>query len=105
MTKLQALFPFCPTSEYSETFLKGMVNRMAVSHHKYGFVAESMPGMDAIVNVQKRISMYEETGNTEWPIDAANFLMMEFMHPKHEAAHFRGTDSHESPGVIRHCEA
>jgi hypothetical protein len=89
----------CPSSEYSEDFLQGMVSRMTVSYHKYGKVKDAYPhDMGALKSLQQRIDKYLETGNTEWLIDVANFAMIEFMCPSVEDAHFRGTDSDESPG-------
>lgn len=76
-----------------------MVNRMAVSFHKYGAVADAYPSkVDAVESLRQRLQKYEETGNTEWLIDAANFAMVEFIRPSHPDAHFKGTDSSESPG-------
>jgi hypothetical protein len=92
---------FLPASEFSEPFVQYMRNRMAVSFHKYGKVADAYPHkVDAIESLKKRLERYTETGNTEWLVDAANFAMIEFMHPRHEVAHFKGTDSNESPGRI-----
>lgn len=34
-----------------------------------------------------------ERYNTEYLLDAANYLMFEFMYPQHPKAHFRATDS------------
>lgn len=34
-------------------------------------------------------------------MDVANFAMIEFMLPRHPDAHYRPTDSHESPGRTR----
>ena len=96
------IHPSAPETEYSKQFLQGMVNRMCVSFYKYGKVADAYPDkMDAIANVQKRLAQYLETGNTEWLIDAANFLMIEFMHPALENASFRATDSDEAPGRVK----
>jgi hypothetical protein len=39
-------------------------------------------------------------GNAEYLVDAANFLMIEFMHPAHPAAHYRATDASGSPGRV-----
>jgi hypothetical protein len=76
-----------------------MVDRMGVSHFKYGPVADAYPSkVDAIASLKKRLDRYAEDGNTEWLMDVANFAMIEFMHPRHPAAHFRPTESHESPG-------
>jgi hypothetical protein len=37
-------------------------------------------------------------------IDLANYAMIEFMHPRHPEAHFRATESRESPGRKWHGE-
>jgi hypothetical protein len=88
-----------PESENSEQFHQGMMDRMGVSYFKYGLVEEAYPSkVDAIASLQKRLERYAETGNTEWLMDVANFAMIEFMHPRHPGAHFRSTDSDESPG-------
>ncbi len=90
-----------PPTEFSEQFTTYMQNRMAVSFHKYGPVANAYPvKVDAIESLKKRLDKYAETGNTEWLVDVANFAMIEFMHPRHPAAHFEGTDSHASPGRV-----
>lgn len=89
----------CPESEYDSDFLQGMIDRMAVSYHKYGkakFARQN--GVKPLESLQRRLEKYAETGNTEWLIDAANFAMIEFMDPGHPEAHFRPTDSDESPG-------
>lgn len=86
-----------------------MANRMAVSYHKYGPVAEAYPEkVDAIESLKTRLKLYMEggevkgvkiePGNTEYLMDVANFAMIEFMHPKHKKAFFKATDSNGSPG-------
>ena len=104
ITKL--IFPDnVPLSEFSGEFVQGMADRMAVSFCKYGRVAEAYPSrVDAIASLRKRLERYEETGNTEWLMDVANFAMIEFMRPRHPKAHFRPTDSKESPGRKWHGE-
>ena len=88
-----------PASELSAEFLQGMADRMGVSYCKYGAVAEAYPHrVDAIASLRARLERYETTGNTEWLMDVANFAMIEFMHPRHPRAHFKATDSKESPG-------
>ena len=97
--------PIVPDSEVSQPFLQGMSDRMAMSYFKYGRVAEAYPRLvDAIASLKKRLALYEETGNTEWLMDVANFAMIEYMYPKHEKAHFKPTDSKESPGRKWHGE-
>lgn len=88
-------------SEVSLDFLQKMVDRMATSKHKYGPVAKNYPlRADAMLNMEHRLKKYRKTGNTEWLVDAANFLMIEFMFPLHQRAHFRATGSEESPGLV-----
>lgn len=90
-----------PDTEFSFAFVQSMANRMAVSYHKYGALADAYPHrMDAIASIQQRLDLYHQTGNTEWLIDAANYAMIEFMHPRHPSAHFVATDSNESPGRV-----
>ena len=93
--------PTVPPSEFSDSFAQGMADRMAVSFCKYGAVKDAYPSrVDAIASLKKRLERYERDGNTEWLMDVANFAMIEFMHPRHQEAHFRPTDSKESPGRV-----
>jgi hypothetical protein len=88
-----------PASEFSEQFVEGMRARMAMSFYKYGPIRDAYPHkVSALESLRRRLEKYEQTGNTEWLIDAANFAMIEFMLPSHRDAHFRPTDAAESPG-------
>ena len=96
-------------TEFSTDFVDGMKNRMVVSYYKYGPVADAYPEkVDAIASLMQRLRLYArgdaakgiKPGNTEYLIDAANFAMIEFMHPRHADAHFEGTDDSGSPGRI-----
>lgn len=96
-----ALVVTCPESEFSKQFVQGMLNRMSFSFQKYGFVADAYPDkLDALASLQQRIDKYLETRNTEYLIDAANFAMIEFMHPSLEEAVFDATDTDGSPGRV-----
>lgn len=93
--------PEVPNTEFSETFAKGMKDRMHVSFYKYGPVAAAYPHrVNALESLLVRLRRYEETGNTEWLMDVANFAMIEYMHPRHPNAHFQGTDDEASPGRV-----
>lgn len=86
-------------TEFSNDFVEGMRSRMVVSFYKYGPVASAYPDkVNAITSLTDRLRKYAETGNTEFLMDAANFAMIEFMHPAHSNAFFEGTDSDQSPG-------
>lgn len=88
-------------SEFSDEFISLMNNRMIMSYYKYGPVSKSYPELaDAMASLEMRLQKYKETGNTEFLVDVANFAMIEFMKPKHPNAHFRATDSDESPGLV-----
>jgi hypothetical protein len=83
--------------------LQLLVNRMVVSHYKYGAMSDKYPdSARAIDSVPKRLSMYAASGNTEDCLDAANFLIIEHLFPSHVKAHFRAQGSHESPGLVWH---
>lgn len=88
--------------DWSPEFVGLMQNRIVVSHYKYGWMSESYPtGLaNALESLKARIALYEQTGNTEWLVDVANFAMIEYRFPQHPQAHFRATDSAESPGLI-----
>jgi hypothetical protein len=89
-------------SEFSERFVQGMADRMTTSRHKYGPVADAYPHkVNAIASLKVRLAKYEETGNTEYLMDMANFAMIEYMHPRHPRAHFKAEDSLQSPGRVR----
>lgn len=88
-----------PDTEMSREFMQGMLDRTAVGFFKYGLMTDAAAnGVDQIESARKRIERYLETGNTEWLIDVANMVLIEFKHPQHPEAHYRPTDSDESPG-------
>lgn len=88
--------------EYSNEFDELRKNRMVVSYYKYGPIRKNYGEglVDAIQSLEKRLMKYKETGNTEYLLDIANFAMIEFMFPQHPNAHFKQTDSDESPGLV-----
>jgi hypothetical protein len=106
-------------------YFKGVqeeVNRMAVSHYKYGRVDDNakLSEVDELRSGLKRLLMYStkgftreqidliwgedrrkplNTGNTENLLDANNFFRLEFLFPKHPRAHFKAQTSTQSPGL------
>ena len=88
-----------PDTEFSQQFLQGMLDRMAVSYAKYGAVADAYPDkVDALRSLQVRLDKYCRTHNTEYLMDSGNFAMIEFMCPKDKDAHYTPTDRSGSPG-------
>jgi len=90
----------CPT-EYSDKFDTLRQNRVQVSMHKYGSAkinfGENL--VSALGSANMCISKYLDTGNTEYLVDAANYIMFEFMYPTLSNAHFEATPSEESAGT------
>ena len=87
--------------EYSNEFDTLRQNRVEVSYYKYGSALDNfgMKLVDALGSHDLCIKKYLETGNTEYLCDAANYIMFEFMYPRHKNAHFRSTGTDESAGV------
>ena len=71
---------------YDKDFVDGMKNRCIMSNYKYGNLKEKKTDTrvqtDELKNAKFRIKAYEKSGNPEYLIDAANFLMFEFMEMK-----------------------
>lgn len=86
--------------EYSEEVDKMRKNRVEVSFYKYGPARINFG--EGLVKARNSalmcIEKYDETGNTEYLLDAMNYLMFEFMFPSREDAFFKPTDSSESAG-------
>lgn len=90
------------SKEYSEEFDKLRKNRVEMSFYKYGPARKnfSTGNVQAIPTMELCVKKYQETGNREFLVDAANYLMFEFMFPQHQKAHFRATSSEESAGIV-----
>lgn len=90
-----------PMSEISPEFLQGMLDRMAISFHKYGYVKNNCGPrgkVDALACIKQRLEQFEKTGNTEFLMDVANFGMIRHMFPK-KGEYCESTDVDRSPGL------
>jgi hypothetical protein len=87
-------------TEFSEPFVELMRNRMVAGFYRYGPRSENAGRIDELASLRKRLEKYEETGNTEYLVDAANIAMVEFMQPQHPKAHFRTAEHHEHSGLV-----
>ena len=94
-----------PSTEHSVKFDELRRNRCEVSYYKYGSAKRNFGEhlTNAIGNLMLCLKKYEETHNTEYLCDAANYAMFEFMYPQYEGAYFRATDSSESAGITGFC--
>ncbi len=87
-----------PITEFDPEFVVRMMAAMMVSFHKYGRVAEAYPlKFSAADDVRARMAKYRATGNKHFLVDAANFAMIEAIHPG-RAAEWAGNDAADSPG-------
>ena len=69
---------------WDENFITLMRNRIKISDAKYGDLKKTKSNVltnnrDELKNALYRIDLYKKSGNTEYLVDAANFLMFEFM--------------------------
>lgn len=87
--------------EYSEQADRLRKNRVEQSFYKYGPARINFG--DRLVNALSThdmcIEKYKQTGNTEYLLDAMNYLMFEYMFPQIDGAYFKATDSGESAGI------
>lgn len=87
-------------SEWSREFIQLMRNRLLMGAFRYGLLVEKRMHnkYDMIGSLKRRIEMYEETGNMEYMVDAANLCMLEFECPSHKNPSWEATDDGE------HCK-
>ena len=71
-----------------------MNNRIRVGHVRYGATTYNREVWPRLENVLRK---YKETGNTEFLVDAANYLAIEFTWPSKPGAKFEPIDRHFEP--------
>ena len=87
--------------DYSDKFDELRKAAILASHYKYGSAKDNFDrygGVDAIGTLKKCLDKFEETKNTEYLIDVANYAMFRFMYPK-DGEFYKHTDSDESVGI------
>lgn len=86
--------------DFSEAFINKMKNAIEMSFYKYGWSSRTYPELaQAHKCIRERLELYEETHNTEYLVDVANFAMLEFMYPAYKDAKYFPQDSDKSPGL------
>lgn len=95
------------SKEYSYRFDELRQNRIAMGLFKYGSAKVNFGNrlVDARGCIDRCLKKFDETHNTEYLLDAANYCMFRYMYP-HEGEFFKATDSSESAGIdgISHNE-
>lgn len=88
-------------TEYSTNFDDIRKKLVVQSFYKYGPASANFNKgyVDAIGSLKRCLQKFEETGNTEYLADVANYAMFRFMYPK-QGEEFHYTGSNESAGVV-----
>lgn len=89
-----------PMEEISPEFYQMQINRMAVGFYRYGPLSKNWrPAYKRALDMVRR---YLRTGNREFLLDAANYLMSEFKHPKHPKSHMKILDQGAAQPAIQY---
>lgn len=92
---------FVEDREYSHKADELRLNRVRTSFYKYGPAKINFGDrlVDALECVDLCVEKYKKTKNTEYLLDAMNYLMFEYMYPQEEGAFFEATSSGDSAGI------
>lgn len=83
-------------TEWSPEFERLMRNRLILGAYRYGRLnSTGKPQYNRIESVRKRLLLYENTGNTEYLVDCADLLLLEFEEGVHPNRHFKAIDDAE----------
>jgi hypothetical protein len=83
-------------SEWSREFERLMRNRLLVGRFRYGLMQRTDAlNYDRIGSALIRLRAYQECGNLEHLVDAANLMLLEFEHGSHQERHFMASDDGE----------
>lgn len=81
-------------SQWSPEFELYMRNRLMMGALRYGGLNPNRKqNYDAITSAIKRLCLYNETGNLECLVDAANLCLVEYVCGHHPKRHFHSFDS------------
>lgn len=81
--------------QMSSRFVELMTNRMVMGTLRYGRWQDNKKNgtrYDRVGSIRKRLQLFEETGNSEYLVDIANFAMIEFEISDHPNLHFSPKD-------------
>lgn len=81
--------------QMSARFIDLMTNRMVLGTLRYGRWQDNKKNgikYDRVGSIRKRLQLFEETGNSEYLVDIANFAMIEFEISDHPNLHFSPKD-------------
>jgi len=82
-------------TQMSQRFIDLMTNRMVLGTLRYGRWQDNKKNKvkyDRVGSIRKRLELFEQTGNSEYLVDIANFAMIEFEISDHPNLHFSPKD-------------
>jgi hypothetical protein len=82
-------------TQVSQRFIDLMTNRMVLGTLRYGRWQDNKKNKvkyDRVGSIRKRLDLFEQTGNSEYLVDIANFAMIEFEISDHPNLHFSPKD-------------
>lgn len=79
-------------SQWNLKFEELRKNRMILGWFRYGFITGNKKKYANIESAILRLKKYQETGNSEFLVDAANLCMIEFTQENHPNFHFNSVD-------------
>ena len=88
-------------TDYSNNFDIIRKNLICQSYYKYGKASKNFKtgNVDAIGCIKRCLNKFEESGNTEYLADIANYCMFRYMFPQ-DNEYFKYTDSGDSAGIV-----
>lgn len=91
-------------TEWSDLFETLMRNRLLMGAFRYGTMEEKRRNAtknrwDLLGAIKAKCELYEETGNTEYLVDMANYCLLAFEFDPHPKKHFSALDDHHD-----HCK-
>ena len=88
--------------QWSSEFERLMRNRLIMGAMRYGPLTRQQNGEFANVeSAIARLRRYQQTGNTEHLVDAANLCLVEFTKGNHPKRHFAASDDGEHTKIIQ----
>ena len=92
-------------TETNERFIQLMKNRLVMDAFRYGRMKDKEKGEYKLLeSLKRKVSMYQQTGNLEYLVDASNYLLLEFTFPHVDNPHFSATDDVDHCDKTLHCK-
>lgn len=92
-------------TQWSPEFERLMRNRLIMGAIRYGGLASvssiNKPQYDRITSIINRLQEYQESGNQEHLVDAANLCLVEYVEGDHPRKHFKAQDDEEHTEVTK----